>query len=398
MRKWSLWTLPLGALCYWLVIDAAALATSVIVLINTDRPTDIDLIRFAGIAATATAVIVGTSVFIQLSRESNRNPWSVHACYLIAGIMVLPPNLLILLLLGPALSGVLGPRMETHRWLFSTAGTVLATLGARWFLGWDTPSWNPIMLLTAGALLVLARAAIIALGLRLRRPDAPGTEILGSPIDITLGVVAVSVGVLMAKVVVDEPLMAMLAGAPMVLLEQVGHLPQWRRSAQRDSKTGLANAMYWDRLASVELSRARERRTSTAVLLLDMDHFKRVNDDLGHLAGDSVLAAVALLLRTNIRRGDVVGRFGGEEFVILLPATEPAEAEAIAQRVRRSVAALRVPLTTAEGQPHELVGLTASIGVATSQRFGYELPSLLAAADSALLAAKGSGRNLVTMA
>ncbi|APU18015.1 MULTISPECIES: diguanylate cyclase [Actinoalloteichus] len=398
MRQWSLWTLPLSALCYWLVIDAAALTTSAVVVINAEPPFDLDIARFAGIAVTATAVIVGTSVFIHLSRDTKRNPWSVHACYLVAGIMVLPPNLLILLLLGPALYGVIGARMQPHRWVFTTAGTVLATLAARLILGWETPSWHPAMLLAAGAVLVLARAAIIALGLRLRRPKATGSEILGDPIDVTLGIVAVSVGVLMARVVVDEPVMALLAGAPMVLLEQVGHLPQWRRSAQRDAKTGLANSMHWDRLAVDELRRAESRKNPTAVLLLDLDHFKRVNDDLGHLAGDSVLAAVALLLRTNIRRGDLVGRFGGEEFVILLPATGSSEAEAIAQRVRRSVAALRVPLTTADGSPHELVGLTVSIGVATTQRFGYELPDLLAAADSALLAAKGSGRNLVTMA
>jgi diguanylate cyclase (GGDEF)-like protein len=93
-----------------------------------------------------------------------------------------------------------------------------------------------------------------------------------------------------------------------------------------------------------------------------------------------------------------VGRFGGEEFVVLLPQAEPTVAEAVAQRMRHAVAGLNVPTVATDGREHVLSGLTVSIGVATTQRFGYELPDLLVAADAALLAAKGYGRNLVEMA
>jgi diguanylate cyclase (GGDEF)-like protein len=184
----------------------------------------------------------------------------------------------------------------------------------------------------------------------------------------------------------------------MALLERAAQLPQWRRSAQRDAKTGLSNAVHWDSRARAELAKGRGENRSMAVMLLDLDHFKRVNDQVGHLAGDAALAAIALMLSASTRRGDLVGRFGGEEFVVLLPEAEPEVAEAVAQRMRHAVAGLNVPTVATDGRQHVLTGLTVSIGVATTGRFGYELPDLLVAADAALLAAKAYGRNLVEMA
>jgi diguanylate cyclase (GGDEF)-like protein len=137
---------------------------------------------------------------------------------------------------------------------------------------------------------------------------------------------------------------------------------------------------------------------AAALLLLDLDHFKRVNDRMGHLAGDAALAAVALVLRRNVRRDDLVGRFGGEEFVVFLPDSTAPAAHNTAQRIREAVAELTIPVISQAGGPAELSDLTVSIGVATTTRFGFELAPLLAAADAALLAAKGAGRNLVTMA
>lgn len=133
-------------------------------------------------------------------------------------------------------------------------------------------------------------------------------------------------------------------------------------------------------------------------MLLDLDHFKRVNDDVGHLAGDAVLAAVALMLRSSVRKQDVVGRFGGEEFVVLLPAADRDVAFEVAHRVRAATASLSVPARDTEGVQRELDGLTVSIGVATTDRYGYDLADLLVAADAALLEAKAGGRNSVTFA
>ncbi|WP_158853032.1 GGDEF domain-containing protein [Saccharothrix deserti] len=398
MRHWPLWTLRRFALAYWLFVDLAALAVVAYAIASSPQPTPGEIGRFAAIAGTAGAVIIGSSIYSHRVGDSERNPWAAHLCYLTAGLVALPCNLLVLLLFGPALHGVLGKRPESHRWVFTLSATALAVFGTRYAIGWSDPSTDLGIMVLGATVLLVVRAGLIALGLKLRNPRAPGEEVVGEPIDAVLGVVAVSIGGLMGFAAVATPVHALMAGPALALLERAAQLPQWRRSAQRDAKTGLANAVHWDGRARYELSKARVRNRPMAVMLLDLDHFKRVNDEVGHLAGDSALSAVALLLTSTVRSGDLVGRFGGEEFVVLLPDAEPAIARSVAQRVRHAVADLAVPTVGTDGREHLLTGLTVSIGVATTQRFGYELPDLLVAADSALLAAKGYGRNLVEMA
>ncbi len=393
-----LWRLRPPALVYVLAVQCAAVLLVVVVIATTPRPDPRAFTVFAMLAVTAGCVIVGTSMSIYLRHEVRRNPWTIHITYMAAGILTLPPNLLVLLLLGPALHGVLDVRPHPHRWMFTTAATALAAFAARAVVGWYEPTWDVPRFLLAGAVLLLVRAVIVAIGLRLRSPGASREGVVGEPIDVLLGVVAATLGGLLAVAVDSHPVSALLAGPPMALLDLAGQLPNWRRSAHHDGKTGLANAMHWEQRARAELTRARSRTHPTAVLLLDLDHFKRVNDEVGHLAGDAVLAAVALMLRSSVRKGDVVGRFGGEEFVVLLPDADGAAACEIAQRVRTSTAALSVPVRNTHGSQHELSDLTVSIGVATSMRFGYELPDLLVAADAALLTAKSGGRNAVSVA
>ncbi|TWP52883.1 GGDEF domain-containing protein [Lentzea tibetensis] len=398
MRDWPLWTLRTPALCYWLVIDALALAVISYVIASSAPPTPSEIGRFAAIAGTAGAVIIGSSIYSHRLRETERNPWAAHLCYLTAGICALPPNLLVLLLFGPALHCVLAQRPEAYRWIFTLSATALAVFGTRYLVGWHHPTSEIAMMVLGATIVLVVRAGLIALGLKLRRPEATFEQNVGEPIDAVLGVVAVSIGGLMGCVAAANPVHALIAGPPMALLERAAQLPQWRRSAQRDAKTGLSNAVHWDSRARYELTKANEQARSSAVMLLDLDHFKRVNDEVGHLAGDAALSAIALLLRGTVRGGDLVGRFGGEEFVVLLPEATPEVAEAVAERMRKAVAALRVPTMATDGHPHELHGLTVSIGVATTSRFGYELPDLLVAADAALLSAKAYGRNLVSMA
>ncbi len=398
MRHWPLWTLRRSALAYWLLVDALALAVVVYAIAMSPQPTPGEIGRFAAIAGTAGAVVIGSSIYSHRAGEAARNPWAAHLCYLTAGLVTLPCNLLVLLLFGPALHGVLTQRPESHRWVFTLSSTTLAVFATRYAIGWAEPSTDLVVMVLGATVLLVLRAGLIALGLKLRSPHAKGDEVIGEPIDVVLGVVAVSIGGLMGFVAVTTPVHVLMAGPPLALLERAAQLPQWRRSAQRDAKTGLANAVHWDGRARYELSKARARNRPMAVMLLDLDHFKRVNDEVGHLAGDSALSAIALVLTGTVRRGDLVGRFGGEEFVVLLPDAEPAVARSVAQRVRHAVAELAVPTVGTDGREHLLTGLTVSIGVATTGRFGYELPDLLVAADAALLAAKGCGRNLVEMA
>ncbi|MBK0865272.1 diguanylate cyclase [Saccharopolyspora sp. HNM0986] len=395
----ALWPrLRAPALIYGLLVETAALAAVLPVVLGSSPPSPGEWLRFSMLAATAGVVIIATSVSIRVRSEVRRDPWTVHTAYLAAGGLTLPPDLLVLLLVGPGLHAALERRPEPHRWLFVSAATVWAVFAARWVIGWRDPAWNPVLIVLAGTVLLLVRAALVAIGLRLRDPDARGSEVLGESADVLLGIVAACFGGVLGMAVLREPGVALLGAPVLALLDLAGQLPHWRRSAQRDGKTGLANALHWDRLARAELRRACARQQPTAVLLLDLDHFKRVNDEVGHMAGDAVLAAVALTLRGSVRKDDVVGRFGGEEFVVLLPTAAPEVARVVADRIRLAIAALSVPTRDTLGEPRELCGVTVSAGVATSVRFGYELGDLLAAADAALMQAKSAGRNAVTVA
>ena len=163
--------------------------------------------------------------------------------------------------------------------------------------------------------------------------------------------------------------------------------------ARADAKTGLLNVAAWERQAAAEVARAVRTSTPLAVALLDLDRFKQINDTYGHLLGDEVLRQIAATMTDNLRDYDLAGRFGGEEFVMLLPQTRAVDALRIAERVRAQIAQLPVYAGEAERVP-----VTASIGVAAldagSRR---ELPELLAAADAALYRAKASGRDQVQM-
>ncbi|MBP2477857.1 diguanylate cyclase (GGDEF)-like protein [Crossiella equi] len=165
-----------------------------------------------------------------------------------------------------------------------------------------------------------------------------------------------------------------------------------------DKLTGLLDRWGWDAEAARALAATGRRDEPAALLLLDLDHFKGVNDTLGHPAGDAVLHGVAGLLRTVTGPAAVLGRYGGhggDEFLALLPGHGPEAARALAARVRAAVPALRIPARTVLG-PRTVTGLTVSIGLA-SRRAGdrADLTDLVLAADSALLLAKRGGRDQV---
>jgi diguanylate cyclase (GGDEF)-like protein len=140
------------------------------------------------------------------------------------------------------------------------------------------------------------------------------------------------------------------------------------------------------------VDRARRRREPLAVLLADIDNFKRVNDTHGHLTGDAVLRTLAAEMRQQVREADLVGRFGGEEFVILLRGTTAAEACRAAERIRGGASVVRVPAKDM------MVGATVSIGVAVLGSHGGDLGELLESADKALYRAKRTGRDRVCLA
>ncbi|MGN6513601.1 MAG: diguanylate cyclase [Lysobacteraceae bacterium] len=159
-----------------------------------------------------------------------------------------------------------------------------------------------------------------------------------------------------------------------------------RRDASRDPLTGLANRRMAEERLAADLAHALRHGEPLSVAMLDLDHFKRVNDSHGHATGDLVLAAVARVLHDELRGADLGVRYGGEEFLAILPGTDAGQALQVAERIRARVAQLAVEA------PRGPVRVTASLGVATLWP-GESREALLARADAALYRAKAEGRD-----
>jgi diguanylate cyclase (GGDEF)-like protein len=192
---------------------------------------------------------------------------------------------------------------------------------------------------------------------------------------------------------------SMVAAAVLIALGVADRLRDQRlaltdaeRRAQSDALTGVLNRRsLLERLDSACL-RARARGLPIALLFIDLDHFKQINDTHGHPAGDACLKAIIGPIQAELRQSDVIGRYGGEEFVVILSSADAAAAQPIAERIRQRVAEISVP---GFGAP---IHLTCSIGIATSDMLGVWGEHLIARADEAVYAAKRCGRNCVQIA
>jgi diguanylate cyclase (GGDEF)-like protein len=252
-----------------------------------------------------------------------------------------------------------------------------------------------IIVLVAAATFELVNLVLVTTAIYLYTDERSVTDLLGTWADNALELVTLCFGGLVALALVYQPILVVLIFPPLVMLHRNVLLKQLEVAAATDEKTGLFNAFGWRDLASRELARAQRSQSACGVLMVDLDHFKRVNDTHGHLAGDSVLKAVGELLRREVRDYDVVGRFGGEEFAVLLPDITEHQAIAIAERIRTAVTNLEVKVAIEDHQVAAISGLSVSIGVAVCPDSGTVVDRLLLAADTALYKAKNDGRNTV---
>jgi diguanylate cyclase (GGDEF)-like protein len=162
-----------------------------------------------------------------------------------------------------------------------------------------------------------------------------------------------------------------------------------RERAIRDSLTGLFNRRYLDETFERELARAKRDSYAISVLMIDIDHFKRLNDTFGHKAGDQVLKALGDFLLTGVREGDIVCRYGGEEFLIIMPGVHLKDAQVRAESICQGFSTLAVNYE--EKELHS----TISIGVAIFPQHGSTSDEIIRAADTAMYIAKQAGRNTV---
>jgi diguanylate cyclase (GGDEF)-like protein len=390
-------------------VDLAAALLSVAIGLRATVTTS-DLLRFGTLAVLSV-------IYLEISRrvEHRRRLFAegssyidVSSVWVFAGAIVLPTVLAV----------VIAIVIYTHLWLrswrhvdsrrmyrsvYTGATIVLSCLAASSMISHLDPavsqvasSLTSVLALLTGLLAFrVVNAALIASAFVVSTGSTKASVLLGTRSDNVFEFSTLLLGAVTAVALDRVPWFAVMVLPAVFLLQYHALLRDLVQAATVDAKTELLNAAAWRQLAQRELTRAGRQHISTAVLVIDMDRFKQINDTYGHLAGDTALKSVAEALADELREYDAVGRFGGEEFVALLPAADDAMAGQVAERLRRRIELTEIAVAGRDG-PRRL-HVTASVGVASGPG-GAELDDLLHAADKALYVAKREGRNAVRVA
>ena len=406
VSRWPLWSLPRWLTAFVITVVVADLA-AIGVAASTATYSVHDLALF-GLLLSCTAAAVEVT---KKSGEQVGLIKDVQGVWELPVAILLPPVFaLVVPIARLALTQWRVRRALLHRRVFTAAAVGLAYGGAsvtfhsmsglipRSPVGTLSHGmvWTALVMLSALVKWALNKAMVITAVKGANRSVNIRTAFFGGE-PLYNDVAETCIAILVTFGVAGNPLLA-LAALPVVglLWRSLSH-GELVTNSRNDSKTGLLNAATWDRESAAEVVRAVRTGTPLAVALLDIDKFKIVNDTYGHLVGDQVLKEIAKALNSVLRDYDLAGRFGGEEFSLLLPQTRAVDAFRIAERVRENIAGLSFIAPGAAGGG-ERVQVTVSIGVAAldagSQR---QLAELLAAADAALYRAKACGRDQVQM-
>lgn len=405
--RWALWRLPRRALGYVLGVELAA-AVTVFFAVTTSRPGGW---ASAGLLAACAVLHLHASHAIErIRRDHSRNP-HVDLCsvWTLAGALVLPATAEVALVCLVYLHrwlvvGRFDVSRPPHRAVFTAtmmllaalaANAVARTTGLHDHLVAGTLGWLDAAALLATLATHWAVNSGVVAGILLLTANLPRKrDVFGSRSDNLLEAGQLVLGAFAGFTVLWWAPVTLLMIVPLYLVHQSVLLHQLKLAARTDHRTGLLHAVAWQDQAAQELARACQDRAPLSLLLLDLDLFKRVNDRHGHLVGDDVLIRVAALLTATVRRGDAIGRYGGEEFAILQPGISRTEAVAVAERIRRLVGELDV-----RDDDGTRVLLSITIGVASWPETGETtIEGLLRAADAALYAGKAAGRNRVCTA
>jgi len=399
VRGWALWSIPRSACLYMLVIEALAVAGTITLLV-TRGGSQTDLVRVSVSAVLAIGYAEGTARIERLKRYmcSGRvfsNEVSVWICAGLLTVSAAWAAVLVVLIYGHLLVQRRHDKSNNpYRVAFTAAAAVLAVLAGSTILsaagGTDAMRGGVLgPVVAVGAVLTYSLGSLLVvmagMWLTLRPPSV--RAMLPDTDTIVYEVATLGLGILAAELIVHTLVLTPIIIGLAICLHRSSLVSGLDRSSRTDTKTGLLNNTAWNEHATGVLSRSQRDRQPVTVLFLDLDHFKAVNDTHGHLVGDRVLVAVADCLRRELRGHDGLGRYGGEEFVVILDRLTLPEAQLVADRLRNAVLALRV---------HNGLQVTVSIGLTHEQlHHGTDLQQLLARADSALYQAKGLGRNRV---
>jgi diguanylate cyclase (GGDEF)-like protein len=245
-----------------------------------------------------------------------------------------------------------------------------------------------------GLIATAVNYGLILVAIRLSDPDARVRDLVATRHSLASDSLELSLAVSLALLVAINPVLMVLALPTVVLCRRYLMQVQLLAQARIDAKTGLLNAGTWQREAAAEFYRALHSHAPLALVMVDIDHFSIVNETAGLAAGDQVLQGIARTVTQNLQGSGLVGRFGGEQFAILLPQTGETEARRLAERLRDHIAG--EPIAIEDGSHAGFVfRLTVSIGIAALDRSRRALTELIGAADKALSEAKATGRNKV---
>jgi diguanylate cyclase (GGDEF)-like protein len=399
-------TVPAFALV--VLVDLAAIGYGVQVFTELPSWRGLDVV-FA-LTASALISVEGARRVENRRRRGGALHKDLAPAWMIAAAIILHPALAILVaVLLRIWWRIRAGKCIPYRWAFSTAVCVLAVgaahavfISARELTG--DSGLGLVVSMVAGALTyVVTDTLLCGLAISLIIPGSSRRESVGGLDDVLTDVTAATLGCLLAAACLISPWFAFVAIPITLTAQRALLLGQLESEAQTDPKTSLTRVDWWRRRTEEMVRTSRTQREPMAVLLIDIDHFKVVNDRYGHLVGDEALRAVATILRSAIRAKDVIGRFGGEEFVIALPDTGIDEATVTADRLRNAVAASPLAAMCAGvlDEPDldpDTFRLTVSIGVSVFPSDGGTVDDLLLRADRAMYAAKAAGRNRVRLA
>ena len=366
---WSVWSLPGRLLGSVLLVDLLAFSLVVFGAITTPPVT-----YESGVGAGLTLLfgaVLHSEISLRLERVRRRlvretANIDLSSVWTFAAVILLPvtmASVLVIVLYVYLHFRVWRPaKSPAYRQVFNTSTVVLAAHAAAGIASYvSLGSENPLhsafgpLVVVAEILAYTVVNTCLVVGVVVISSNRSVREILGHGDELVLELTTLSLGALLALAVsAGGPALVVFALPPLLVLHRAVLARQLERAADTDGKTGLLTAAAWHRQTVHQLQRLRESDGSAAVLIMDLDHFKRVNDTYGHLAGDAVLRSVAMAVQGEVREQDLVGRFGGEEFVVLLPRPDEAtytymELQRIAERIRRSVSRLAVTIPTPDG-------------------------------------------------
>jgi diguanylate cyclase (GGDEF)-like protein len=404
IRGWQVWTLSPLLLSYLLGILVLAVGITGVAIARTQWQGS-DLLLGSALLACGIVAIESTRSVKETHGEVGRDLQSV---WLLAIAIVLPPAFAFLAPIPLTAYKVLRlPGIVIYRRVFSAATLSLAygcasvvfhsipgsVAGSFPRNGGHALTWTAAVAV-CGLLGWVINRGLLVVAIKLSDPASRVQDLIGSQESITSDLLELSLAVSLTLVVRINPILMALALPSVVLCKRSIMRTQLVSHARIDAKTGLLNAGTWHREAEAEFFRAQRSRVPLALAMVDIDHFKDIDDTAGQLVRDQLIRDIAGMLRDQLPDYDLIGRFGSEEFAILLTQTGRDEAQRISERLRDYIAA--EPIAIESGSQEGFVfRLTVSIGVAVLNESRRALAELIGAADSALGQAKSTGWNKV---